>query len=579
MINPFGRAFSDEIIKGEKVRKIQEIDESSDKQSQSNIIFFILMLIVGLGILLARLFVLTIIEGDRYKKLASGNRIREEKIVAPRGIIYDRNGRALVRNIPLFKGSNNEVYFERKPSTISAELQESVTREYIFGDTVAHAVGFIGEAGENEDREPGDIVGKMGVEKSYDDILHGVSGRELTEVDAMGEQVRVLGRIEPIAGRNLTLSIDLDLQKIAKEDFKDKKGAIVAENPKTGEVYLLYSSPTFDPNIFIRGEEVEKVLTDENQPLFDRATSGLYPPGSTFKIVTALAALEDGAISRDTKFEDTGILQVGAFSFSNWYFTQYGRKEGMLDIVSAIRRSNDIFFYKTGEALGIEKLAKFAKKVGVGTTSGIDIPGEEGGLMPDPQWQEKTRGQPWYLGNTYHIAIGQGDILTTPLQINAWTNVIANSGKLCKPYLVQGPALANASAGKQIEQCKDLGIKKETINLIKEGMKEACSPGGTGWPMFKFKIANSKLKIDGIDFFPTAEATISGQPMVEIPVGCKTGTAEFGDSKGRTHALFTIFAPVVNPQISVTVVVEGGGEGSNVAAPIAKKILESWFEK
>jgi penicillin-binding protein 2 len=301
-------------------------------------------------------------------------------------------------------------------------------------------------------------------------------------------------------------------------------------------------------------------------------------------MLTALAALETGTISPDTKIEDTGVLTVGKFSFGNWYFSQYGKKEGFLNIVGAIKRSNDIFFYKLGEMIGIQKLADWVKKAGGGSPTGIDMPGEESGLMPDPAWQKEVKGEDWYLGNTYHIAIGQGDILATPLQVNSWTNTVANGGKLCRPHLVRGQKLA---AGSQNGLCKDLNLKKENVALVKEGMNQACSPGGTGFPLFNFKVPSTstdatgkeslKFKIDGVDFLEPTEASVSAKNWVEIPVACKTGTAEYGDPKNKTHAWFTLFAPVVHPQVSITVLVEGGGEGSSVAGPIAKKILDKWF--
>ncbi|MCL4382428.1 penicillin-binding transpeptidase domain-containing protein, partial [Patescibacteria group bacterium] len=258
--------------------------------------------------------------------------------------------------------------------------------------------------------------------------------------------------------------------------------------------------------------------------------------------------------------EDTGVITIGPYKYPNWFWLQYGKTDGLLNIVTALKRSNDIYFYKVGEWVGVEKLAQWAGKMGVGKILGIDLPGEAAGVMPTPEWRKKTRGDEWYLGDTYHLAIGQGDLQVTPLQANFWTNVIANGGKLCRPTLLKN------------QDCKDLGLKKETIGLIKEGMKEACSTGGTGWPFFEFKVQSSEF----------GERKIS--------VACKTGTAEYGDPQNKTHAWFTVFAPLPaeksakaapadEPELTITVLVEGGGEGSNVAAPIAKKILEEWFNR
>lgn len=599
----FGDIFAEEISKGKKRRIIGQGDEDNGNNLYTGrFLVLVMVFIFGIGMLLAKLFSVTIITGTKYKTLSTENRIRETKILAPRGIIYDRTGVALVRNIPVFIASSDKIFFESVPSTYSGKVKESIARDYIYKEDTAHVLGYIGEVSEDEMKlnnsrenavklEPGDIVGKMGIEQYWDDLLRGHDGKELIEVDASGAQVRTLGNLPPVPGRSMNLSIEANLQKIAKEQMTGVKGAVVAEDPKTGQVLLLYSSPSFDPNRLVRSEAVAQLLSDPNHPFFDRTIAGLYPPGSTFKIVTATAALQTGAITRDTKIEDTGILQVGQFSFGNWYFLQYGRKEGILDIVSAIKRSNDIFFYKTGEATGINNLSLWAKKMGLGSALGIDVNGEAAGVMPDPAWREKVTGTKWYLGDTYHVAIGQGDLQVTPLQINAWTNVIANGGKLCRPHLLldQKTKIPASPAGRkdQSEYCKDLGIKKETIDLIKEGMKEVCSPGGTGWPLFNFAIPastesgklNSKINIDGLDFTESPNSTISAKRMIGISTACKTGTAEFGDPQNRTHALFTVFAPVSNPQISVTVLVEEAGEGSNVAAPIAKKILEGWFEK
>jgi len=570
-----GAIFPEGIIKAKKKRSIlKNLDKKEDSSSFGRMLFFVLLLVFGLGAIFARFFTIVAIEGERYQKLSSDNRIKEIKITAPRGIIYDRHQTPLVRNIPIFVSKDNKRFFEEKPASISETLKEEVGRDYVFGDLFAHIIGYVGEIGEEELRnsnyQPGDIIGKSGIEKEYDQILRGIDGKELIEVDALGQTVRTLGRLPSSAGKKINLTIDLELQKFAKEVLGNKTGAVIIENPLDGSVLALYSSPSFDPNKLIRGENTISIFNDEKQPLFNRAVSGQYPPGSTFKIISALAALETGAITKETRFEDTGILTVGQFSFGNWYFSQYGKKEGILDIVGAIKRSNDIFFYKLGEAIGITKLSTWVKNAGlVGIPTGIDLPGEAVGLMPDPLWQRENKGEDWYLGNTYHIAIGQGDLLATPLQVNSWTNVIANNGKICQPHL--------KALDKKELVCKDLGIKKENIALVKEGMRQACAKGGTASIFSDFTVESESLKVDEIDFLNAPESTLSAKKRVGIPVACKTGTAEFGSANGKTHAWFTVFAPFVHPQVSVTVLVEGGGEGSAVAAPIAKKILEKWF--
>jgi penicillin-binding protein 2 len=370
---------------------------------------------------------------------------------------------------------------------------------------------------------------------------------------------------------------------------KEISGAVVISDPRTGEILSMVSTPSFDPNSFTKNDEetIFAFLNDTvKMPMMNRAIAGIYPPGSTFKIITTTAGLEEGKITAQTKIEDVGSFSIGEFSFPNWYFIQYGKKEGMLDVIGAIRRSNDIFFYKTAEMLGIENLERWMKKFNLGIPLGIDIPGEGRGIVPSDAWKKENFGEGWYLGDTYHLGIGQGYLLVTPIQVDAWTGVIANGGKLCKPHLKQiqnskikmpkdPEKIPSEFNGASKGECKDLALKKETIDVIKEGMKEACSLGGTGWPLFDFKVKTDstsvKDRIDGKNFIDSKEG------WVKIPVACKTGTAEFGDSQKRTHAWFTTFAPVENPEIAITILVEKGGEGSNVAAPVAKKILEYYF--
>lgn len=580
--NVLNEIFAEGITAEKRRKKFISFPHDDDNSSPDRIIFFLILLIFGMGLLAAKLFTLTILEGSRYRQLAAENRLREVKITAARGIIYDRNNNILARNIPLFTDESGNQFFEEKPASISGQMRESLTRGYPFDSDFAHVLGYTGEINQEEivnlnakhKYAATDLIGKIGIEQSYDTLLRGKDGKEVFEVDALGQIVRVLGRFEPSAGNNLKLTLDAKLQQIAAQEFKGKKGAVIAAIPATGEILTLYSSPSFDPNRFIRGEGVEKILIQEDQPLFNRSIAGLYAPGSTFKIVVALAGLENNIITPGTVFEDTGILKVGDFSFGNWYFLQYGKKDGMVDIVKALQRSNDIFFYKAGEAIGIEKLADFGRKLGIGNTLGIDIQGEVAGVMPDPEWAQKVRASEWFLGNTYHVSIGQGDLLVTPLYVNFWTNLIAGGGKLCRPHL-----LSNLSDLSNL--CKSLEIKKDSLELVREGMKKACENGGTGWPLFNFQVINDKIKPDGIDFLDTFESTTSAQKKVGILTACKTGTAEFGSSagsgQGKTHAWFTVFAPVANPQISITVLIEGGGEGSTNAAPIAKKMLEEWF--
>jgi len=254
-----------------------------------------------------------------------------------------------------------------------------------------------------------------------------------------------------------------------------------------------------------------------------------------------VAGLETKAIDKNTLIEDTGVIEVGEWSFRNWLWTKRGGTDGMVDLVKGIQRSNDIFFYKVGEMTGPAAIGQWARKFGYGDKSGIELPGEVGGIVPSVEWKMKTKGEGWWLGNTYHLAIGQGDLSVTPLQVAAMTSVIANDGIYCRPSLI------NDEDG----ECESLGIDVLNVDLIKEGMERACKEGGTAWTVLGF----------------------------EPGLACKTGTAEVGDGSDDTHAWFTVYAPVIDPEIVVTVLLERGGEGSDVAAPIAGDILNEWFEK
>jgi len=311
--------------------------------------WFYVCLLIGFSVLLARLVMLIIVEGKRFKILADENRIKVINLPADRGVIHDRFGELLTRNIP--EG-----------------------REYIYSTALSQVLGYVGEVSENELERfsvysMGDIVGKMGIERQYDELLRGEDGGILVETDTRGEVIREIGRKEPIAGRNLQVNLDAGLQRKAYELLEGRKGSVVASVPETGEILALVSSPGFDANLFSLNQntsivddhrvqrDIERVLNDKDLPMFNRTISGEYPPGSVFKIVTAVGALEEGKVDEATKIEDTGEIKIGIWRFGNWYYDQYGQKEGIIGIVRAISRSNDIFFYKLGEWLGIVSLS------------------------------------------------------------------------------------------------------------------------------------------------------------------------------------------------------------------------------
>lgn len=552
-------------------------------------IFFFLVF----AVLFLRAFFLQVVKGEYFRELSNQNRTKTITIHAPRGIIFDRNGIPLVFNEPgyrIVKGDKTVLLTHKQALPMLGksdnDLEVDSLRRYAYGQEFSHILGYIGQISPDELKSPlfseykgNDLVGKDGIERSYEQRLKGIAGRKLLEVDSTGKTLRSLGQDEPISGDNITLSVDLMLQQKTYEAMKNvKKGAAIVSSAN-GQILSLVSKPSYDANLFTMGQNykvatatayvnIDSVLADsQNQPLLNRAISGVYPPGSTFKIVVASAALKEKAIDENFTILDSGVLKVGAFSFSNWYFTGYGKTDGKVNVVKGIKRSNDIFFYKLAEVLGVEKMTKGAAGFSVGKKLGLDLLGEASGTLPSEQWKKENIGEGWYLGDTYHYGIGQGFLLTTPLQVNGWTQAIANAGVLKRPHLLKEKAEEIVA--------KDL-LDKKSYELIREGMIESCAQGGVAWPLFDFKVKNSKLRIDGKNILEVPISSGSAD-MRQIVIACKTGTAQHGDSKTLPHAWITLFAPAYNPQIVVTVLAEESGEGSNVAAPIAKQILNSYF--
>ncbi len=518
------------------------------------------VLFLGFIILVGRLGELQIIKGEYYKNLSEGNRVRRVPLPAPRGQILARGGEVLVGNT---KVMSRVKYDPARGYELTDDLAEASddeiiidwSRDYKLGDAAAHVTGYLGAVSEKEvgkvdplcpdkgPRKAYSLVGRMGLEEKYNCLLSGVDGEELIEVDTVGRKVRTIGRRDPLPGADIRVAIDAGLQETAYKSLEGRKGAVVITTPR-GEVIALVSSPSFDPNEFSRRPDANKVaeiFENKDLPLFNRAIGGLYHPGSVFKPVVSIAALEEGKISRDFIYHDTGIITVNDFSYTNWYLTQYGGVEGDIELTRALARSTDTFFYKVGEFLGPNKLAEWSSKFGFGKKTGIDIPGEVFGLVPSPEWKREVKKENWFLGNTYHYAIGQGDLAVTPLEVNMAIASLASGGWYCTPTLVIGEAKTH---------CNDLHISAANINLVELGMKKACEEGGTGFTFFDF----------------------------EPQVACKTGTAET-DEEGANHAWFTLYGPVAEgyeTELVITVLVEKAGEGSREAGPVARKIMDFW---
>ena len=489
---------------------------ASSKQQQSWLSWFLRgLLILGFLILIGRLVELQLIQGSYYRKLSEGNRIDRIKIVASRGKILARGG------------------------------------EFLSGPDFSHITGYLSETNEEEvgkidpnciekgTYKLGQIVGRGGLQEEYNCILSGTNGEELVEVNSLGEKIRVIGIKNPTSGTDVKTNIDYNLQKVVAREMEGKLGSVVATDKK-GQVLALFSSPSYNP------DDIKSSLINSDLPLFNRTIGGLYHPGSIFKPLVSIAALEEKKIDKNYRYTDTGVVTVesiyGNYSYSNWYFSQYGGKEGEIDLTKALARSTDTFFYKIGEAVGINGLVDWMKKFGLTKLTDIDINGELLSLVPSPDWKQKVKGEQWFLGNTYHFSIGQGDLALTPVGIHRADLAVVNNGKLCSLKIVGDT------------KCTDLKIKKENIDLVKEGMKKACATGGTGFTFFDFTEKHNGLT-----------------------VACKTGTAETNEDD-KTHAWFTVFAPIENPEIILTVMVEKSGEGSKVAGPIARKIMDEYFK-
>ncbi len=529
---------------------------------------FLIFCITIFFVLFLRLFNLQIINGKQNLQLADGNRIQIKLIHAPRGLIYDRSGKILASNSPAFRlldkpskktrliSRDEALELEVNNDPAALDLEVDHVRNYSMGEKLAHVLGYVGEISEDQLKSSqylgyhlGDRIGKSGIEFQYEKYLRGVDGGEIIEVNSKGFKIRTLRTNAPIPGQNIYLNIDEDLQdklfNLTKEAAA-KAGsccaASIAEDPNNGQILALVSLPSFDPNVFTNQDDsaISEIFSNPDFPVLNRSISGTYPPGSTFKIISSLAVLASGKISPGTTFLDNGFIYLGPYKFTNWYFNEYGRTEGPVDLLKAIQRSNDTYFYQASQIIGEKSLIDMARKLKLGEKFNIDLPSEESGLIPDDAWKRATFNQVWYPGDTLHMVIGQGYVLTTPIQILAITSFIAADGILYQPQLV----LTNFKPKVLVSNI----ISSDKINLVKEGLKLVPKQGGTAWPFFSFPI------------------TTAG----------KTGTAEYGDPKNKTHAWYTSYAPADNPKIALTVLVEGGGEGSNVASPVAKEFYR-WY--
>lgn len=582
------------------------------------------VIIVLFSVLCSRLIYLQIVGHEHYSTLSRHNRVRISPLVPTRGLIFDRHGKILAENqstyslelipeqvpdlqatlsglqqlinieqeeidrfykvknrrksfsgIPLLLQLNEDEvsrFSVRRPHFQGVDIHARLFRNYPFGALTSHVVGYVGRIDEAELKamDPANYrgtqyIGKTGIENFYEQQLHGHTGYQEMETNAQGRSIRVLNETPPVPGVDLHLTLDIDLQKTAYDELGEFSGAVVALELPTGNVLVFVSKPGFDPNPFVFGishKSYKALQSSPDQPMFNRALSGQYPPGSTVKPFVALAGLEYRVANHDQKLYCPGFYQLANAShrFRDWKKGGHG----FVNMKSAIVQSCDVYFYDLAYNLGIDRIYNLLHQFGFGSETGIDIHGEKSGLLPSPEWKRRAKGQVWFPGETLITGIGQGFTQATPLQLAKATALIANPNKPIRPHLVNKISYLDGTKDVTQKSLKPLDVDPGNLNFIISSMTDVVhSARGT-----------AKRISDGIDY------RIAG----------KTGTAQVFtvkqeekyeekdvDKRLRDHALFIAFAPVDNPSIAISVIVENGGHGSSVAAPIARKIIDQYL--
>lgn len=591
-----------------------------DERNQAGRLHVMLVIcLVLFTVLIGRMVYLQLWRGDYYAKQSDGNRLRQSKISAPRGLIYDSEGKVLVNNLPgyaavLQKQSKYKEETLQRLSTLldmpvedikkkieaSANYYEPIMlknnldiqlvtrieeqrrympevmltvqtiRNYPYHELAVHALGYVGEVSEYEmernlfkDVTQGSIVGKEGLEKSYDKYLRGVDGAFMEEVDVGGNVVKHYDSIQPVQGKSLKLTLDYELQA-ELEKFTDKHlaylrnsgiapgaraAAVVALDPRNGAVRAMVSRPGYDPNWFVHGissKNWNSINNDPNFPMNNKVITGEYPPGSTFKIVTGSAAFELKKVGLDEPIFDGGFHPLVP-TMGN----AGGEVLGWLTFIKALAMSDNVYFYELGNRVGIDNIAKYARIYGFGEKTGIDLDGESKGLVASKDIKRKIWNEDWRLGDTFNAAIGQGFNLTTPMQLAVMLSIVANGGVKYQPYLVDSILNVDGSVFEKPKrhEGKHIDVSQQTIDYIRMGMSATTQEGGTA------------------SYFSGLPKAIAG----------KTGTAE--NSHGRDHGLFVAYGPVDNPELVVVCIVEQGGFGSTAAGPIVYKAFEEFFQE
>jgi len=572
------------------------------------------------ALLVVRLWGLQVWYGDYYHQLSEQNRLRHVPIRAPRGLVYDRAGRLLVTNVPSLNlyvveedmtdpaatiaeishtlGWTEEEVRDRLNSrhrsafvpvlikqglTLSEaarlethrlnlsglKIEVEARRRYLYGTMASHLLGYVGEVTaeqlENAKSDPltsGAIVGQSGLEASYDHWLRGRDGLKRIEVDALGHERRVIDAVEPTRGNDLYLTIDMELQRVAEEALGERAGAVVAVDPNSGDVLAMVSHPAVDPNRLsgsMSTAEWDALVNDAEHPLTNRVIQGVYPPGSVFKIPVAAAALESGQIRPEDHLFCQGGLQFGRRYFRDWKAGGHGS----IGLIDAIAQSCDVYFYRVGSQIGVDTIAKYATEFGLGQPSGIALASERRGVVPSTDWKVKAIGEPWYPGETLSVAIGQGYVGVTPLQMADLIAAVASGGQRYQPHLVK--AMQDRDSGRLVAfpptRLADAAVGAKTFGILRRALTAVVEgEHGTGG------AARSKLvSIGGKTGTAQVVGTASGVSQVKAPIGYED------------HAWFVAFAPVQSPTIAIAVLVEHGGHGGSVAAPVAKQMIEHYL--
>jgi penicillin-binding protein 2 len=595
----------------------RKLQENGLAELQQRLVLLKIGVLVVIGLLALRLWQLQVRDGPYYRELSQNNRTRSILLQPARGLIFDRNGKLLANNVPSFnlyvelqdvsdretliqklveylkideselskkfraRGTLTRVKLKggltlREAALIEShrldlpgvEVHPEFQRNNPQGPYAAHVIGYVGEVSEQQLSQeyfqglhPGSIVGQYGVERKYDQLLRGQAGRKLIEVDALGHEKRTISVEKPQAGHDLYLTLDFDLQQLAENLLGEEAGAIIALDPKTGDTLAIASRPSFDPNALSRGLSSKKwqnILQDKRHPLTNRAIQGLYPPGSTFKIIMAAAALETNEVKMSETIQCHGRFRFGRRTFRDWKASGHGT----VNLHKALTQSCDVYFYKMGHRLGIDAIATYASLFGLGKKTGIDLPSEQRGIVPSTKWKQQVRGEPWYPGETISVAIGQGYVTVTPIQMAQVIATIGNNGVAHQPRLVRGVRRRNTGKVETWPMAKavPLGLNPVFVEGIQRALASVVSEGTA-------RRANSPL------------VTIAGKTGTSQVVALRADKKKETPKQFRDHAWFLSYAPFDNPQIAVAVLAEHAGHGGSAAAPLARKLIEAFIKK